>query len=357
MEEMMKVLNCLFLGCLLFIFSGLLHSCAKDEIETMGIIYGIVNDDDNGQPIQDAHVSLTPYGKTINTGSDGGYEFPEVEPGQYTIQISKLGYKTNTKRITVVAGEKASGDMKLQRGTSSIKLSVVSLNFGSKATSKMFTVRNIGTSGSPVSWTVEKASTAAWLSVNPPSGNTASEKESTVIVNVDRTKVTKDETAALLVVADGESFSVSVTVSLNGSEDEDELEGGSCGTITPFDTKLKTSFVQCIKIGNTVEFLFKITNSGEDVTLTFDTSLLKGYDSEGNTFTFNNSELWLSGERISSGLTTSMTFPKNVLIPGHVVLKNVSSSAMSIARYEVVSTSSKPWKVLNEKMMFENVRW
>lgn len=71
----MKLLDYLTLAGCFLLFGGMLHSCAKDEVETMGTIYGIVNDSDNGEPVQDAHVSLTPYGKTINTGSDGSYEF------------------------------------------------------------------------------------------------------------------------------------------------------------------------------------------------------------------------------------------------------------------------------------------
>ena len=80
-----------------------LCGCAKDEVETNGTIYGIVNDADNGEPIQDGHIALNPGGKTANTGSDGRYEFLDLEPGQYTIQISKSGYKTNTKRINLFA--------------------------------------------------------------------------------------------------------------------------------------------------------------------------------------------------------------------------------------------------------------
>lgn len=351
----MKLLDYLTLAGCFLLFGGMLHSCAKDEVETMGTIYGIVNDSDNGEPVQDAHVSLTPYGKTINTGSDGSYEFQEMEPGQYTIQISKSGYKTNTKRISVVAGEKASGDMVLQWGTSRIKLNIASLNFGGQSTSKTFVIRNISTSGASVSWSVTKSSPAPWLSVSPSSGSTAYGKESTVVVNVDREQITKDETAILLVEAEGESLSVEVSVLKNG--EGGNAEGGTCEMVTPFDSKLKTEFVQCAKIGTTVEFRFKIMNEGDDVTLRFDTSSLKGYDSEGNSYTFKNSELWMSDKRITEGGIKEWTFPKNNPVYGRVVVREVPSAATSIARYEVVIFDSKPWATLNRNMEFENVRW
>lgn len=351
----MKLLsNLTLVGCFCLI-CGILHSCAKDEVETMGTIYGIVNDSDNGEPVQDAHVSLTPYGKTINTGSDGSYEFPDMEPGQYTIQISKSGYKTNTKRISVVAGEKVSSDMVLQWGTSRIKLNIASLNFGGLSTSKTFTIRNISTSGASVSWSVTKSSPAPWLSVSPSSGSTVHNLESTVVVNVDREQITKDETAILLVEAEGESLSVEVTVLKNG--EGGNTEGGTCETITPYDAKLKTEFVHCTKIGSSVELGFKITNVGDDVTLRFNTSLLKGYDSEGNSYDFNKSELWMSDKRITEGGTKEWAFHKNIPVYGRVVVREIPSTVSYLSRFEVVISDSKPWTVLNRNMGFENVRW
>ena len=44
--------------------------CAKDEVDTTGTIYGIVNDADNGEPVSGVYVVLNPRGKTTNTGSE-----------------------------------------------------------------------------------------------------------------------------------------------------------------------------------------------------------------------------------------------------------------------------------------------
>ena len=176
--------------------------CAKDEVDTTGTIYGIVNDADNGEPVSGVYVVLNPRGKTTNTGSDGRFEFLDMEPGQYTIQISKNGYKTNTKRISVVAGEQASGDMVLERGESRIKLSTNSLAFAKEETSKTFDVMNIGTSGS-VSWSV--TFTESWLKVTPVNGMTAQGKNSTgYIVKVGN--MAPDFTVTL---TDGKSVSLS----------------------------------------------------------------------------------------------------------------------------------------------------
>lgn len=351
----MKLLNNLHVVCFFVLLCGLVCGCAKDEVETMGTIYGVVNDSDNGEPVQNAQIALSPYGKTINTGSDGSYEFVDLEPGQYTIQISKSGYKTNTKRISVVPGEKASGDMVLQWGTSRIKLSTGSLNFGSQSTGKTFTIRNIGTSGAAVTWSVVRPSGATWLSVEPASGSTAASKESTVIVNVDRERVTKDETAQLLVEADGESLSIEVFVSKSGEGGEggDQPNGGSCKSITPWDTKLKTEFTGCVRVGNTVEFQFKVTNTREDVKLSFKS--YGGIDSKGNAYDSGNSEFVISNKPAN---ILPFLFPGNVAIPGKITLKNVPADVYSVARYQIVIESkSEPWQVLNTELKFEDVKW
>lgn len=352
---MMKLRSEIIVGFTFFIMILTLGSCAKDEVETTGTIYGIVNDSDNGEPVQDAHVSLNPGGKTTNTGSDGRYEFPEMEPGQYTIQISKSEYKTNTKRISVIAGEQASGDMVLKRGVSRIKLGASSLNFGSQSTSKTFTVMNIGTAGS-VSWSVSHS--APWLSVTPTSGSAAEGKSSTVVVNIDRSKITGDVNANLLVEADGESLPIEITVMKTGSGGDIEGEGGgSCEKAISCDTKMKVEFKQCVKIGSAVEFQFKVTNLGDAVTLKFDTSALKAYDDAGNVYDYTKNELYLSDQRITLGGTSSMVFQKNIPVQGKVRLPNIASKATYINRYEIKINSSTPWAVLTNEIVFENIRW
>ena len=187
----------------------LLAGCAKDVVETTGSIYGIVNDADNGEPVSGVHVSLNPGGLTANTGSDGRYELSGLEPGQYTVQVAKTGYKTKSKRINVVAGQEASGDMVLERGEARIRLSTNSLSFAEGETSKTFEVMNVGTSGD-VSWSIRK--TDAWLTVDPSQGTTGQGKNSAVVVTIDRSQITEDVSTNLLVEGDGESMSVAVSV-------------------------------------------------------------------------------------------------------------------------------------------------
>lgn len=93
----------------------LLTQCVKKVYDTTGTINGIVTDSATGEPVANVSITLSPSGKTINTGSDGVYEIPGLEPQQYKIQAMHPEYKTNTKTVTVVAGETVRGDMTLTK--------------------------------------------------------------------------------------------------------------------------------------------------------------------------------------------------------------------------------------------------
>ena len=77
------------------------HSCKPDNGEDefiqgsesgSGSIYGIVTDKVTGEPVKNANVQLRPTGETSLTGTDGRYEFLNIEDGNYSIKVSKNGY-------------------------------------------------------------------------------------------------------------------------------------------------------------------------------------------------------------------------------------------------------------------------
>ena len=87
-------------------------SCNKEQ--TTGQIQGIVTDANTNEPIQGVNIYLNPTGLLTTTGSDGRYEFTNLEPGQYTVEGVMSGFENCTKNITVVAGNISSGDLQLQ---------------------------------------------------------------------------------------------------------------------------------------------------------------------------------------------------------------------------------------------------
>lgn len=192
---------------LLFSFLLVMASCVKDETEVAGTIYGKVTDSVTGEVLSGVTMTLTPSGKSVTTGSNGIYEFVDMQQGQYQLQGQKDGYKSNTKSVSVVAGEAANGDLLLEQD-SKFSLSAPSLNFGTDNTSLSFDVQNIGSVR--LNWNVASPN-ADWLSVSPASGTLEAGKSNAVVVSIDRSKVTSKIEATLVVSSDKESKTVKVS--------------------------------------------------------------------------------------------------------------------------------------------------
>ena len=81
-------------------------SCTDDlvDYDTYCTISGTVIELDTGDPIQNATVTLSPSGKNTYTGSDGHFEFLDLDARQYTVTVQKTGYQTNRMTVTTVAG-------------------------------------------------------------------------------------------------------------------------------------------------------------------------------------------------------------------------------------------------------------
>ena len=98
---------------LLAVLAVLFAGCTDDEYTLFGTISGTVTDINTGEPIGNVSLTLSPSGKTSVTGSDGNYEFVDLQATQYKIQARHIDYKTDTKTVNVLAGETARGDMSL----------------------------------------------------------------------------------------------------------------------------------------------------------------------------------------------------------------------------------------------------
>jgi len=93
--------------CALATVSTLFVSCVKEEFEHFGGIHGTVSDRTTGAPIVNASVLLSSGGTNVITDSDGYYEFKDLEPKQYSVNVQRIGYKTDRNVVTVRVGESA----------------------------------------------------------------------------------------------------------------------------------------------------------------------------------------------------------------------------------------------------------
>ncbi len=203
---------------ILLIMAGILASgCVKPVVSVFGSIYGVVSDTETGEPLRAASVVLSPGNFTTVTGSDGHYEFEDLTAGQYKIQIKASGYETNSRQITVVAGNKTIGDMTLtpEVRKADFELSTAHINFDTDYSEFSIEIKNTG--NEILKWSVTDVE-ADWLMVTPAVGETGVGRSSSIKVKADRAKVSGNETVYFNINAAGGSKAVMVTIKVEKEE-------------------------------------------------------------------------------------------------------------------------------------------
>lgn len=89
----------------ILLMTVLCASCSKADYDIYASIDGFVYDDANGEPLRGVTITITPGGKNMVTGSDGFFEFTDLDPQQYSIFAQKDGYSSNRRTVTGVSGE------------------------------------------------------------------------------------------------------------------------------------------------------------------------------------------------------------------------------------------------------------
>ena len=193
-------------------FAVCLVSCKEEE--TTGKIQGFVTNYLTNEPIQGVNISLSPTGASAVTGSDGRYEFANLQPGNYTVQGMKQGFESNTKNITIAAGYISSGDMQLRPAATGFRLNVEYLDFGSAFSDLSFKIINVS-SNTPMSWEIVES--LNWLTATPSTGNLQGGQETTVNVSIDRSLLTQSTTAYITVRSADQTIVLPINVTMGGN--------------------------------------------------------------------------------------------------------------------------------------------
>lgn len=201
--------------CLLFsiaLLCGFYQSC-QPNVELPGGIYGTVLDKETGEPIRNAEISLSPSGKTTVVGSNGTYEFVNLEAGMYTVNVQADGYDHNSKTANVVNGESTACDFHLTKTivNQDLEIAPTSLNFGTTQNQLSVTITNRGIE--ETAWTLDLG-ICKWLSANPVSGRIGAGKTQAIIFSVDRSLLQKDETTVVTLSAFGNSYPMNVSCAI-----------------------------------------------------------------------------------------------------------------------------------------------
>ena len=90
-------------------------------VPTTGEVTGEITDAQTGNPLGGANITTTPATNLVTSDSVGKYSVSNIDPGSYTITVSKTGYDNNTGEVTVKAGEITTADFTLLISTGSIR--------------------------------------------------------------------------------------------------------------------------------------------------------------------------------------------------------------------------------------------
>jgi hypothetical protein len=152
-------------------------SYAPAQSTTNGAISGTLSDP-TGAILPDVAVNLRSVEKgftqTTTTNAQGSYQFPLLEPGNYTITVKAPGFKTSVLTATVNIGQTATVNAKLELGATGTTVEVSSeaplLQTESAEISTTFNAREISEVPNPGNDLTYVAQTAAGSVMNTGSG-------------------------------------------------------------------------------------------------------------------------------------------------------------------------------------------
>ncbi len=192
--------------------TSLFTGCTTDDVVLFGSIYGTVTDSKTGEPVQNAEIILSPGNLTTVSGSNGHFEFGNLDAGQYKLGIEADGYEYNSRQVNVVPGEKVMCDFIItpKTVTQNLIIDPTNLVFGTTQTQLSISITNAGTK--ETEWSLDLGN-SNWLSATPKSGRIDVNKIQSVIFTVDREFVTEDKSTVVNLSAFGNSYPISIQCS------------------------------------------------------------------------------------------------------------------------------------------------
>lgn len=215
-------------------------ACSSDipEDTSVGSIAGSVSDRTTGEPVSTVTVSLTPGGSSTVTGSDGSFSFNKLEPGKYTISISKEGYKSTTVSANVKGGAPTSVHMTIDRIPGVVTADRTKLDFGDNQSLNTLSFNIVNSSYEDLNWEIENR--CDWITeIKPEKGILKYGKTEAIVVVIDRE-----------LLAAGTNEAVIVVRSSNGSSDVKVTAVGaervlpSLNTLEPIDITSTTATIR-----------------------------------------------------------------------------------------------------------------
>lgn len=208
-------------------------SCEKNKKEVdvptvkLGSISGLVTDYANANaPIAGATVTLNTKGLTKTTGSDGRFEFVNIEPGSYTLQVMANNYQATTKQVTVRADQNVNCDFQLDKSSANIDINPMNLSYGKGVSEMSFTIKN--NSSNQLTYSISNI--PSYLTLTSKSGLIAAKGSQAIVATVtNRSSITESVNSQMLVSIGGESFVINIFVEGTGGSGGGDNPGQGTG--------------------------------------------------------------------------------------------------------------------------------
>ena len=207
----------------LLLCTTLLCACFEDVgTDNKGSIAGTVLDYTVGDPSPVVNVVLKESNISTVTGTDGTFWFNNIPEGEYTIEISKNGYKPGEKKVSVNAGVTSEYQLLLERIPAIVTADRDTLDFGKSYNTMSFNIVN--SSYEDMEWSVEE--NCKWITeVKPKSGVLKFGGSETIVIVIDRDML------------DGGTNSANIVLrSTNGSTEVKVIAEGEYKTVPSLET-------------------------------------------------------------------------------------------------------------------------
>ena len=197
-------------------------ACTQEikEPET-GSIVGIVADKTTGEPVGTVGLTLSPGGTRTTTGSDGSFNFVNLDAGSYSLSLEKEGYKNEISSVVVFAGKPTEAHLLIERIPAKMTVDKSELDFGIDPTNNSLSFSIINSDYATMSWDI--GGLEEWIKVDPMKGELAMGKTATIIVSIDRNseKIKPGENSSVIVIRSSSGHgSAEVSVKVIGEQKE-----------------------------------------------------------------------------------------------------------------------------------------
>ena len=185
------------------------YSCTEpDLVYIYGNIAGKITEEGSNNAIEGATIELSGIEQSVKTGSNGMFKFEKLPADNYTIYVSKDGYVSDSKVITVVASQTTQSDFSLLKNLPEATPSEVSLTTVNNSVS----IELKNTRSADMEFTIQTSQ--PWISVSPSYGVIASKNVKILKVVADYSKIDYGEYTESIVINVGQSsLSIPVLIS------------------------------------------------------------------------------------------------------------------------------------------------